>query len=190
MMDTLSNDPEDGSLQKKKAKKFRLFGKKKSQPAQLDPNCPQCNPHLLVALEQQQRQQQLYLQQQQQLQYHQQLQQQRQLQQQQMLAEAEASRAGRRHARRAMDDSPAAIVEDYGDDDDDAIRPVASSSTSREGGASATAAAAGGARVGCDCHRCQQARSERQLTVELLPMDTQVPLQNMMQDAAVLCALL
>ncbi|XP_037572529.1 AF4/FMR2 family member lilli [Dermacentor silvarum] len=185
MMDTLSNDPEDGSLQKKKAKKFRLFGKKKSQPAQLDPNCPQCNPHLLVALEQQQRQQQLYLQQQQQLQYHHQLQQ----QQQQMLAraKAEASAAGRGQGRRAMDDSPGAIVEDYGDDDDDdEIKVVASSSTAREGGA----AAAGGARVACDCHRCQQERSERQLTVELLPMDTQVPLQNMMQDAAVFCSLL
>nr|XP_050034274.1 uncharacterized protein LOC126530974 [Dermacentor andersoni]XP_054926866.1 uncharacterized protein LOC126530974 [Dermacentor andersoni] len=185
MMDTLSNDPEDGSLQKKKAKKFRLFGKKKSQPAQLDPNCPQCNPHLLLALEQQQRQQQLYLQQQQRLQYHHQLQQ----HQQQMLAKAEAIAAGRRQGRRAMDDSPGAIVEDYGDDDDgDEIKVVASSSTMREGGPSASTV--GGARVACDCHRCQQERSDRQLTVELLPMDTQVPLQNMMQDAGVLCALL
>ncbi|KAK8770234.1 uncharacterized protein LOC144094332 [Amblyomma americanum] len=173
MMDTLSNEPEDGAMQKKKAKKFRLFGKKKSQPAQLDPNCPQCNPHLLVALEQQQRRQQLYLQQQQQLQYHQHLQQQR-------LAKAEASTAHRQGGRGpAVDDSPGAIVSAYEDDDEDDIKVA---STSRDGGAPGPLA--------CSCHRCEQARSERQLTVELLPMDTQVPLQNMMQDAAVLCALL
>ncbi|XP_077562455.1 uncharacterized protein LOC144178457 [Haemaphysalis longicornis] len=174
MMDTLSSDPEDTSLQKKKAKKFRLFGKKKSQPHQLDPNCPQCNPQLLVALEQQQRQQQLYLQQQQ-MQYHQQL----LLQQQQgRVGKPEAGAAGSQAARQARrEDSAGAIVQDYDEDDDD-----------DDAGASSSRDVVG--RVPCGCRKCQQARSERPLTVELLPMDTQVPLQNMMQDAAFMCALL
>lgn len=180
MMDTLTSDPEDTSLQKKKAKKFRLFGKKKSQPHQLDPNCPQCNPQLLVALEQQQRQQQLYLQQQQQMQYHQQLLLQQQQQQQQGRGgKPEAGAAGSQAARQARrEDSAGGIVQDYDEDDDDDDYAGASSSREVVG------------RVPCGCRKCQQARSERPLTVELLPMDTQVPLQNMMQDAAFMCALL
>ncbi|XP_064487781.1 uncharacterized protein LOC135399977 [Ornithodoros turicata] len=107
--------------QKKKHKKFRLFGKKKSTP---DPNCPQCNPQLVVAMRAKARQQDLLHQQQQQ--------------------------------REANDTTP-----DLAEDE-----------------------------VPCECPQCQRNRSEQPLTVELLPMDTQVTLQHMMQDAAFMCNLL
>lgn len=145
-METLGSEHEDASLQKKKAKKFRLFGKKKSQPVQLDPNCPQCNPHLLAALEAKRREQQA---------------------QQQSTADKQLpSVHGSAH--RTATTIPGGVNED----DDDTLSSIAED------------------RLPCDCRKCQQARSERPLTVELLPMDTQLPLQNMMQDAAFMCALL
>ncbi|CAN7948959.1 unnamed protein product, partial [Ixodes hexagonus] len=130
--------------------KFRLFGKKKSQPAQLDPNCPQCNPHLLAALEARRREQ---------------------LEQQQSMAEKPPLKihySTHRPMMKQSDIIPGGVVED----DDDTLSLPAEE------------------RLPCDCHKCQQARSERPLTVELLPMDTQLPLQNMMQDAAFMCVLL
>lgn len=143
MMDALGSESEDSSIHKKKTKKFRLFGKKRSQPAQLDPNCPQCNPQLLAAIQASQQKQQQH--------------------------------SPQKHFIQVQESVHKSNIRDESssiEGDEDAIASIPSD------------------RMPCQCRKCHQARAERPLTVELLPMDTQVPLQNMMQDAAFMCALL